>query len=262
MSMMKKVMTTLCVVAGFVVITLCNQSSKTIENFDEQGRTELYKFIESDDFQAVVAGIQAGNNVNHKDNDNITPLQVVAMKTKLKKGGEIAQALINAGADITMKDAQGNSLLDLAVEKRTVDVVNVLIQSGVDINMQNKVDGSTPLHKAICNAAITAIKDYQKMFTCPCCADKNIAKNIAMAQALINAGADQTIKNKHGHTALEIINELERNLLWVDNAAHVRDCALHLNNIYYDLDWFVYEADDFAIKIAVKFQALKDLFIA
>jgi len=76
-----------------------------------------------------------------------------------------------------LKLAYGNSLLHCAVNERKVDVMELLIKKGVNIDAKNDY-GNTPLHLA----AITG--------------------DIATVECLIQNGADINARNNYGNTAL------------------------------------------------------------
>ena len=252
MNSTQKMLLTLSLVVGCVVV-FYNQYGKKAEIVDENGRTALYQIIETNDIDAVDACIKSGVNLNHHDKDGLTPLQFTTQLRMHINTGEIAQLLINAGSDLTVKNEAGYSLLQMAVDKRNEFVVRALVNSGLNVNVQDPIDGCTPLHKATIQAATAAIKDYQGLISCPCCVEKMFTKSVAIAQAVMDAGADMTIKNNNGHTAQDIVDVV---LAKVTLGEHDTQ-----SDIYYDVQDLVDNADEFAIKIAPKFQELKELFL-
>lgn len=243
-------------VAGLIIgcgVVMYTQFGKKTEMLDENGRTNLYQIIETNDIDAVDTCIKLGSNVNHTDKNGLTPLQFTTQLRIHKNSGEMAQLLINAGADTTVKNEVGYSLLQMAVEKRNEFVVAALVSTGLNVNVQDSIDGCTPLHKAIIQACTAAIKDYQGLVSCPCCVEKMFTKSVAIAQSVLNAGADVTIKNNNGHTAQDIIEVM---LTKVTLGEHTQ------SDIYYDAQELVDKPEDFDTKIASKFQVLRDLFVA
>jgi ankyrin repeat protein len=248
----QKMLLAMSMVIGCIVV-MYTQFGKKAEILDENGRTSLYQIIETNDIDAVDACIKAGSNVNHTDKNGLTPLQFTTQLRIHKNSGEMAQLLIKAGADMTVKNETGYSLLQMAVEKRNNFVVAALVNAGMDVNLQDSVDGCTPLHKAIIQACTAAIKDYQGLVTCPCCVEAMFTKSVAIAQTVLNAGADTTIKNNNDHTAQDIIEVM---FAKVTLGGHTQ------SDIYYDAQDLVDKPEDFDTKIASKFQILRDLFVA
>lgn len=255
MNNMQKMLLILSMITGCLVV-LWTQFGKKVEMLDENGRISLYQIIETNDIDAVRNCIESGSNVNHHDKNGITPLQFTTQLKKHSNTGDITQLLINAGADLTVKNEAGYSLLQMAVEKRNDFIVAVLVHAGLDVNVQDPINGCTPLHTAIIQAGVAAIKDYQGLVTCPCCVEKMFTKSVAIAQALLNAGADRTIKNNHHHTVQDIIEIL---FVKVDGGTYNSE---NQSNLYYDVQNLVDLPQDFDAKIVSKFQVLENLFAA
>jgi len=91
-----------------------------------------------------------------------------------------AQLLIDAGADLNVQDACGNTALIVAVRDRNLDMANLLIDAGADLNLQNK-DGKTAL-----------IEFFYA----------HDPSNADILNRLIRAGADLNIQDEKGRTAL------------------------------------------------------------
>ena len=91
--------------------------------------------------------------------------------------------LINRGADLNLKDKDGNTALHLAVNTCDSIVIESLLEAGANINLKNK-DGDTALHLAVVICASIVTKD------------------------LLEAGADKTILNNNGKSPLDFANEL------------------------------------------------------
>ena len=90
---------------------------------------------------------------------------------------EIAQILIEAGADISAKDKYGKTPLHDATFRNSPEIAQLLIDAGADIEAKSKY-GSTPLHRTAWQGSIDAMR------------------------ALLQAGADPNARTKIGKTAL------------------------------------------------------------
>ena len=70
-----------------------------------------------------------------------------------------ARILIKAGADINIKDNDGNSALLLAMKKDDKDMIEFLIKNGADVKVKNKV-GDSPLTFALRNIDIELARSF------------------------------------------------------------------------------------------------------
>ena len=122
------------------------------------------------DLAGVQAELDKGVDVNVKDRFGFTPLHFAATK-------EIAELLINEGADVNAKD-KGWTPLYHAAWRGHKEVAELLIAKGADVNMKD-VEGVTPLHLA---------------------ADRG---HTEVVELLITAGADVNAKDDEGETPLD-----------------------------------------------------------
>ena len=133
---------------------------------------------------------------------------------------DIIKYLILWGADVNRRDANGQTLLMIAVVHEKDDIVKFLIQGGVDVNTAN-ADGQTAL-------MIAAHRG---------CAD--------IVQTLLNAGADVNKSDKKGHTALveaakegheavaDILINLGADVNVICGTTYSIDCsAVHINALF------------------------------
>ena len=122
------------------------------------------------DLAGVQAELDKGVDVNVKDRFGFTPLHFAATK-------EIAELLINEGADVNAKD-KGWTPLYHAAWRGHKEVAELLIAKGADVNMKD-VEGVTPLHLA---------------------ADRG---HTEVVELLITKGADVNAKDDEGETPLD-----------------------------------------------------------
>jgi len=94
---------------------------------------------------------------------------------------EIVRMLIDAGADVNLKDNNGDTPLHVAAKYGRVEIVRILINARANLDVQNNHD-ETPVHYAAMNG------------------------NPGIARMLIDAGADETILNDEGLRWDEVID--------------------------------------------------------
>ena len=97
-------------------------SNTTYEN-------DLIEAVENDEIVRTKQLIAAGANVTVTNEDEM-PLLLIAIKNGGSK--EMAELLLDAGADIGWKTPEGASLLDEAVERNRIDLAELLIDRGLD----------------------------------------------------------------------------------------------------------------------------------
>ncbi|GAB1526068.1 ankyrin repeats [Rhizoctonia solani] len=96
--------------------------------------------------------------------------------------------------DINYQDGLGNTALHYAARSASILVLEKILEyehplhegeGGCDVDLQNRIDGYTPLHLAV------RIKDADE--------------RLAVVESLLDAGADDTIKDKHGQRAIDVV---------------------------------------------------------
>lgn len=98
--------------------------------------------------------IERGCDVNAKNKDGRTPL-VQLFKRYAGNNDDLLinlfQALVDAGADVTVRTVRGRNLLHLIFQgiqdhsSKIIDLVRYLIEKGVDVNARD-MNGENPLH--------------------------------------------------------------------------------------------------------------------
>ena len=157
---------------------------------------------------------------------------------------QIAITLINAGADV---NGHGNKFYPPLLLADDVEVVKLLIKKGADVNYQSHLSGLTPLHNAnpetiplliVAGAKLNELTDEGNtplMLTISAISPpseededkddaepeseddqkykkeeaKKLEDSMTSIRMLLEAGADTTIKNKEGKTALMMAQELK-----------------------------------------------------
>jgi ankyrin repeat protein len=140
---------------------------------------EFIKLCIRGSLEQIELAIVNGANVNARtEEDERTPLMLAMMDTRFAP--ELIEALINAGADVHLRDETGGTpLMYAAGNNPNTEMITVLVKAGADVNV-NDDNGYTPLILAAYNNT-----------------------NPEMITILLELGADPKMKNRYGMTAIE-----------------------------------------------------------
>ena len=106
---------------------------------------------------------------------------------------KVVSTLVEAGADVSLCNADGWSPLKIAAATGRSDIVSALLKAGADVSKANQKDGWTPLHSACKQGSESVV------------------------QLLLEAGADMEANNNDGATPLIIASS---------NGRHYSSCYL------------------------------------
>jgi len=141
----------------------------------------LMKAVMYNKFDQATELLEKGAPANWKDSFGATPLMMVAAKEETDKTIEMAKKLLEADADVNAQEARGNTVLHYALFRFRPRLIDLLIQYNVNPNVKSKAQqGKTPLMMAVVSG--------QKEFV----------------EKLLQAGADPTIKDDLGRTAISV----------------------------------------------------------
>lgn len=154
---------------------------------------------------AVKRYLEGGVDIESKDNIECTAL----MKAVFNKRTVVVDYLLRNGANAEVKSMFGENLLQIAMKNYDTDIFQRILDRNVDFNDASPA-GWTPLMSAILyrerEAAIKLLKrgcainaqneDGDTALT--------LAKMPELVKLLLEYGADMTIKNKKGQTAMDI----------------------------------------------------------
>jgi ankyrin repeat protein len=146
-----KAATSLMMVAAFLILSACgsNQEKSTSNKEEAQASEVIVKPPNMDihtatllgDLDAMKQHIAAGTDLNDKEPAvGSTPLISAAVFGKT----EIAKALIEAGADVNLKNNEGSTALHSAAFLCRLEIVEMLLENGADKELLNNY-GSTAL---------------------------------------------------------------------------------------------------------------------
>lgn len=193
-----------------------------------EGNTPLHIALNGDEFEIANLLIDAGVDINKKDNKQNTPLHIAIFG----ENEDISKLLINKGADINEKNSKGNTPLHTAVFIENTNILELLIEKGANINEKNS-NGNTPLHEAVAESKIDILRVLiEKGANMN---EKNnegntplhlaiFENNIRSLKLLIKKGANINEKNNEGNTPLHLAvigRNLEAVYKLVDNGADV-----------------------------------------
>ncbi|CAL1537868.1 unnamed protein product [Lymnaea stagnalis] len=125
--------------------------------------------------------LKYGSNINSSNDDGRTALMV---GSEIEGTLGILKLLVDNGADINLRDTDGNAALHRAVHSGRTENVKLLLESGADVNLRDAI-GSTPLHYA--------------MESCGASESLNI---------LLEHGADVNAQDNQGNTPLMILSNI------------------------------------------------------
>lgn len=109
-------------------------------------------------------------NVNLKYKNKPSYALLLAVRNGDKN---IVELLISSGADVNVQTKSGDSALHIACRYRKIKLIRLLIQKGANINAQRQ-NGVTPLFDLISNVSDTP--DVRRTVRCIICMIKEIAK--------------------------------------------------------------------------------------
>ncbi|KAI9257420.1 ankyrin repeat-containing domain protein [Sporodiniella umbellata] len=155
--------------------------SSIINTCDISGRSALSLAAGYGNFKATQTLLSMGANPNlyHL---GVSPL----LQAVRSKNVDVAEALLQAGADVTQKTLKGNTPLHIAVYTEKYQMVRLLLEYGADCNAVN-ISQKTPMH-----FAIEATKRQQN-------------RSFRVESLLIEAGANLNAKDNFGRTPLHYV---------------------------------------------------------
>jgi ankyrin repeat protein len=189
---------------------------ETIAKLNEQNEPPQFSLNEAvrlNDIVLIKGLIDAGADVNFKDQLDETPLHVAVIRGYR----EIAALLIEKGADIGARDVRGLTPLHAAAWRGSRDAVELLIIHGAVIDARDK-DLLTPLHTACLSGRAETVALLIEKGADVNAKNKNsltplhvaaLSGDTDTATLLIDKGADVNARNKDGLTPLHMASQQE-----------------------------------------------------
>lgn len=125
---------------------------------------------------------------------------------------ELVRYAIEIGIDVNAENVEGDTALNIAIEYETIDMVELLIQSGANVNHQDEF-GYSILHKVVAEQTETLyvvaffttldpsclLQDGEELFA-------QVKAREKIIEILIKNGADLSIENADDETVLNYLN--------------------------------------------------------
>ncbi|KAI7781828.1 hypothetical protein LA080_014318 [Diaporthe eres] len=134
------------------VIEMLIENGADFEMRDSLGRTPMH-YVRSPMVLDMLA--KNGASIEARDSQGNTPLQAILACRGAEARRDIVRSLIAFGADTTVRNCTGETLLHTAATSDFADKFSPLFQAGIDLDVTNK-RGETPLQVALnhrCHAA-------------------------------------------------------------------------------------------------------------
>ena len=141
------------------------------------------EILKKNDFIGVKKYIKSGGNVNDA---NDTGESVLAYAIRNRCDMDLLFLLVESGADIYDFDDEGVSVFDMSVTYNNIDMVNFILEKGVDVNCTNRRSRFTPLMAAVSYGRIEIVK------------------------LLLKHGADQNATDEKGFSSIDFARKMNK----------------------------------------------------
>lgn len=192
-----------------------------VNQLNIDGQNVFMNSCYSNDTSVISLLLKHTNNINEKNKKGKSSLTIAVEFNNL----ETIKFLVKNGADVTLKDEKGNNLMYYLIKKYSTskkdlidEKINYLIKKGLNPT-ENQENGKTILHLAVENGSVDLI---EKIFSFgvdinAVTKDNLTALHIAASKAkdltvlnwLIKNGANKNIESSFGETAFDLANENE-----------------------------------------------------
>jgi ankyrin repeat protein len=139
--------------------------------------------LKSNDYLGIKKYLSNGGNPNAQEDNGES---VICFAMRYRCDPEILELLIENGADIHHVDKEGVSVFDVAVTYNNLSIINLLLESGFDVNVPTRKSGFTPLMGAVCYGRIEVVKK------------------------LLEKNADIVVRDNHGFSALDYARKMNK----------------------------------------------------
>jgi len=129
------------------IVELLLELGANVDHTNSKGETALFHAIKICDDEVAIQLMNKGANVNAQDMNGDTPV-MIAVRLDVFESCYMTKILIEHGADILMRNNDGETPLHMSLRKPKTVVLRFLIAHGADMDEEN-FQGETPLMYAI-----------------------------------------------------------------------------------------------------------------
>jgi len=131
-------------------------TSITVLNNIQSQYSELHQlpFIEEADQRMLVDSVPF-HQLNNRDHNGNTPL----MWASMQGDQQLVELLVDQGVAINMQNFVGETALYIAAARGFINICNFLLEAGADARLAT-VDGASPLHVAAADGNILLVKAF------------------------------------------------------------------------------------------------------
>ena len=140
-------------------------------------------YFKSNDYLNVKKYIRDGGDM---DETNDVGESILACAIRAQCDFDLLMLLVDSGADAFDFDDEGVSIFDMAITYNNIEMVEYLIEQGIDVNRTNRRSGFTPLMSATCYGRNDIV------------------------EILIKNGVDQTASDSKGFTASDFARKMNK----------------------------------------------------
>lgn len=190
------------------IATLIIQNGAQVNARGSGGSTPLHMAVSNDHASTAKLLIDEGALVNASNDYDQTPL----VSASWKGNPEIVWLLVENGAEVNHAATFGNTILHNLAANGNVKSIHIVLDKGANANSIDE-QGKLPLHNAVINRNADAIALLLKYTDNVNLQEDNLGNtplhiaaingDTKSSEILINAGADNEIKNNHGKTAVD-----------------------------------------------------------
>ena len=141
------------------------------------------ELLKNDDYLGIKKYIKNGGDL---EETNESGESVLACSLRAHCDMETMMLLIESGADIFDFDDEGVSIFDMAITYGNIEMLNHLLEQGVDVNTTTRRSGFTPLMAAVCYGRVEIV------------------------EILIAQGVNQKVQDSKGFTAIDFARKMNK----------------------------------------------------